>query len=645
MARVLPCLLTVILASVAFAQERPDSTRELQLIESTERSEDPLGLDESTGRELERAAARIRPTVSRPTLPAPLRGATLSSIPGVKETAHALDVELRQGAAHVRARMAFRSSARHPAELAYRFPLPPGAIVTRVIACIEARCASATPNDAGARYLAARARSGGGELPVLSAEPIDDGDGSALALRVAPVQSERELAIELEYVAEAPIRGGRARFRLPARGYDPNLAPTRLRTYTRELVELTPADELTYDAWSAQEISAVLGARALRSESHGSCGGVRCTLRYEAAPLATPVLRATWLLLDASPSMEGPARGRAQGALAALLAVLPEATSVRAFAFAARAEQVGLFRAGDAPLPALADALSRDLDGATHLAPVLLRPELARERPRIVVISDGVFDASASESEAQRRARSLGAELVLVQVGDGPARVRIGRTIDAAAEAEQTLHGAPLEPLMDALRQVTQREAKPGLTAGEQRVTTLAPKRNFGCASGDSVCFRIAARNVRWLADEGQGAGAIAALAYESSAREPPQSLTGMPAESVLSMLRTQLVPQARACLRSDRKGRGDYAVELTFHALFAQREAYEVRISGDIPKPLRGCLEALVPKLKVPLFTGRIRVKYPIHTEREPPPPVIELEPELDRTLERAFSGPHALP
>jgi hypothetical protein len=121
----------------------------------------------------------------------------------------------------------------------------------------------------------------------------------------------------------------------------------------------------------------------------------------------------------------------------------------------------------------------------------------------------------------------------------------------------------------------------------------------------------------------------------------PREADTGMPKESVLSMLRSQLVPRARACLRTDRRGRADYAVALTFHALFAQREVFESRVEGNVPAALRGCLDALLPGLTVPAFSGRIRVRYPIHTEREALPPVIELEPEVAEQLERTFGAP----
>jgi hypothetical protein len=114
-----------------------------------------------------------------------------------------------------------------------------------------------------------------------------------------------------------------------------------------------------------------------------------------------------------------------------------------------------------------------------------------------------------------------------------------------------------------------------------------------------------------------------------------------MPAESVLDMLRTQLVPKARACLREDRRGRADYAVAFAFRALFYRREVAEPAIEGKVPEPLRECLLALLPKLRVPAFSGGVRVRYPVHTDREAPPPVIELSPEVGESVRRAIATP----
>lgn len=668
MARVL--LAWMAFAAVAYpgaeasAESTPDPARELELIESTERSEDPLGIDDSTGAELERAAARLpRP---RATLPAANRGPALSAIDGVRESAHSVEVRLDQGLAFVTTRITLTSRAKHPAEVAYRLPLPLEAAVTSLMLCVEQRCRTATPRPVDMRGDLERAAAppvAGAPTPsaeaALHAEPLVDAEGVALGLRVAPLSPERPLVVEVHYVAEAAVRGGRARFRLPARGYDPNLAPTQVRVDSRTLSVEVPEGERTLDPWHELEMAArvKLDADSGRSVSvvRARCGGLACARRHEVAPLAEPELRPTRLLLDASPSMEGPARGRASTALAALLSTLPEDTPLHVLAFAARTADLGRFRAADVPLDALADALLRDLDAATRPS-LALRGADEREHdgaaPRIVVLSDGLFDPTPLEREALRKARSRGARLLLLAVGEHEPRFRdaFEVVVRVGELADRALHSGDLEPLNDALRVLASPLLERGLHAGEQRVEERRPRRSW-----------LPARDAHWLSfwlgrtgppvAWSTGAyelpkAAIAAVPYRGSPPpDAPPPATGLPAESVLSMLRSQLVPQARACLRSDRKGRGDYAVELTFHALFAHREVYEARVEGRIPLALRSCLEELLPKLRVPAFSGRIRVTYPIHTEREPPAPVIALEPEVSEKLERAFGRRPALP
>jgi len=52
----------------------------------------------------------------------------------------------------------------------------------------------------------------------------------------------------------------------------------------------------------------------------------------------------------------------------------------------------------------------------------------------------------------------------------------------------------------------------------------------------------------------------------------------------------------------------------------------YDARVLGALPRPLSACLDALLPTLRVPSFSGRVRVRYPIHTERELVPEAVEL-------------------
>ncbi|MDB4989874.1 MAG: hypothetical protein JWN04_5052 [Myxococcaceae bacterium] len=626
----------------------PDPGRELELIESTERSEDPLGIDDSTGKDLDRAAAQLPRPKPVVILPSPAQGAALSAIPGLRESAHVVRVKLAQGLAFVKVRLTLVSRARHAAEVAYRLPLPPRAVVTRVRVCAGESCSDAAPNPKPGLKLESRAGAS------IGAESIEDARGHAVSLRVAPVAPGASLDVELEYVSEAEWHGGRARFRLEARGYDPNLATTELHVEAPRLSQISPAAELSGDPWSPIDLSASLveTAGALRSTTSAPCGTGSCRREFEVSARAVAPPRPTWLMIDASPSMEGPARGRVGVVLAALLAVMPESTELRAFGFAARALELGRYRAGVAPLTTLADATLLELDAATQLstALALVRTDIARLRPRIVVLSDGLFDSSPREREALLLATRQGAETFLLALGDAEPRLMdaFSHTLLLGEVAEAASHDNDLSALEDAVAAVVAKALRNGQKAGEQRVREQRPEQDWPLRPGGAWLSHWLLRDrapPSFRSAESSETNFIAAIPYESFHAPPPTLDTALPKESVLSMLRSQLVPQARACLRSDRKGRANYAVGLAFRALFAQREVYEARVDGTIARELRACLESILPKLRVPAFSGRIRIRYPIHTEREEEPPVIELEPDVSRQLERAFSGPRALP
>jgi hypothetical protein len=671
-------------ATHASAQARPDATEELRLFESTERGLDPLGLDESTGKGLDEAARRLaaaRAKASPAPLPTPSRGEVLSSIEGVTESVHEVALKLEQGLAFVRVRMRFESRATLPAELAYRLPLPPDAAVSALRACQASRCVdarafareqgvdarergvdareqggSARPGPRAPRAdaksgapapAAAGTNAGGGGLqaggPELSATRISDARGSALALRAASVAKDAPLTIELEYVASAELRGGVARFRLPARGYDPRAAPARIALSAPGLSKLEPAAELTLDPWLPLAVRAELAEHPGRSAltTSARCGGSACARSFEASTAAPPSPRETWLLLDASPSMEGPARNRADLALAGLLAGLPEATPLRAFAFAARGQELSRSPAGSASLAMLSDALSAKLGAASRPGALLdlAKHELERARPRLVVVSDAKLDAAALRE--LRVLRERGAELWLIDVGGARPELRqvFEGVVSLARDAEAPGNG-DLAPLEEALRPLLGPRAGAGRRRGEQYVLERRPPApyvprpgepwlSFWLARATPLAFRSTTRAAERF---------IPSLPFEGLPAREQAPDTGMPRQSVLSMLRDQLVPQARGCLRTDRKGRADYAVSLIFHALFAEREAYDVRIEGKIPEPLRQCLAVVVQDLRIPSFSGRICVRYPIHTEREPEAPVVELEPEAAEQVERVI-------
>ncbi|HJL23268.1 MAG TPA: hypothetical protein RMH80_13640, partial [Polyangiaceae bacterium LLY-WYZ-15_(1-7)] len=109
-----------------------------------------------------------------------------------------------------------------------------------------------------------------------------------------------------------------------------------------------------------------------------------------------------------------------------------------------------------------------------------------------------------------------------------------------------------------------------------------------------------------------------------------------IPEETVLGMLRQRIVPVARGCFRRDRAGRTDYSVRAVFRFRLADREVIEADVEGEISDVLRACLLQAVDTLEVPRFSGTVVVRYPLYTERVPPPPTIVLEEEVLDVVDR---------
>lgn len=626
-------LACVLLSARSEAQTRaPDATRELKLLESTERGLDPLGLDESTGKELDEAARRLEEARRKAALvppPSAEVGNVLSAIPGVAEATFSQRVSLDQGLAFVRVAIRLESRAVHPAQVAYRLALPRGAAVSKVGVCKRGVCVQAGVGEARAALH--------GASPDVRASRIDDRNGAALSLLAASVEKGAPLELSVEYAAPAEVHGGSVRFWLPVRGYDPRIVEAMVEVSAGAGLAIeSPEGAVTLDpARGLWVVARLTKDVAIRTRS--SCGGAACSRTFEAAPLRPLLARETWLLLDASPSMEGNARNRADVLLSSLLATMPAESPLRVFAFGARAERLGSFVAQAAPLKPLSDALTRDLGSATRPGSVL-GAEPLRARPLVLLVSDAKLDATALRSLSV--ARDKGAELWLLNVGDaGAGHKAFEGVIDVAPLWAETFGDGGSEQLEALLRAPFSRRAGQ-VRKGEQRVREQAKDKLVPRSSDTWLSFWLSrAAPVSFTSARHDGAY-IAAPPFIAAPPPAPAADTGMPKESVLSMLRTQLIPQARGCLRSDRKGRADYAVQVTFHALFAEREAYDVRVEGKIEEALRGCLLDVVERLRVPAFTGRIRVRYPIYTEREQVAPVIELVPEAEREVDRVIRG-----
>jgi hypothetical protein len=110
-------------------------------------------------------------------------------------------------------------------------------------------------------------------------------------------------------------------------------------------------------------------------------------------------------------------------------------------------------------------------------------------------------------------------------------------------------------------------------------------------------------------------------------------------------MLRQRIMPVARGCFRRDRAGRPDYQVRAVFEFELAEREVVSADVTGKIAEELRACLLAAVDQLAVPRFTGRVLVRYPLVTEREPLPSQIELTPHTAERVDSLIGRPEPVP
>ncbi len=630
---------------------------ELRLIESTERNLDPLGLDEATGRALDDAARAIQPKK----VPDPLAesGDVLTAVAGVFESAHDVHIKLEAGLAFVDQIIELSNRSSRAADAAYRLRVPDDAVLWAVRVCLATRCregARSADRELDGylkRPLGAEAATND-DAPSVAVATIREGAHRAFSIYVGPLRS-KPVSLHLSYVSAAPLHGGRVRFTLPARGFDPRLAPTKIQVKSSDLSEVGARPAALADPSLTIDVSGALKphARMLMHRARSICRGAPCSREFRAGPPEPVSSRETWLVIDASPSMEGVARSRVPVVIAAVLSLLPDATPVRAFAFAARGEDLGHWPAIEAPLAKLSDAVLSDLGAATHLSSALgpIHDGALRQKPRVIVLSDGALDPSPREQLALERVRQTGAELALVALGEQEPALRVSQLFRRSAGsvhitklADGALSPEGLEVLSESLVTLLSPRAASGLRAGEGLVTERQALREKPGPEGDDWLPAWLARgqsSFAYVAATPERSSAISARAYLDIAPSAPIDTTGLPKESVLDLLRTQLVPQARACLRSDRQGRADYSVGVTFRFLIARRETSDVAIDGDAKGPLRECLFAILPRLRMPWFTGTLRVRYPIHTEREPAPPVIELDRDAAREVDRVIGEP----
>lgn len=702
------------------------------LVHSDPFSNDPIGVDaQSDLHRIPVPRASGTPTVDLtrgPTPPSvePIAGAALVAIPAIREVDHEVTVRLEEGLAYGETRMRFVSRSRLRAEVQYRLAMPEGAELASLTVCAGEACTTGVPRAASGALSpyddAVRARptdASGARAPIGSARAVRDAKGHAFLVRAAPIAPEGgELRVTVGWVARAPVRGGVARLVIPARGQDPRAAPAVVRVTATDL--LNPAAEgsasaVELDPWIDAQITAhaPTGAPLVASATSFSCEGRRCArLRVVAGPRRGAPVDLV-VLVDASPSMEGPARGRVGAAVATLLASAPPGSRVRAAAFGARAEAIieDPVAVEDAPLLPFARAAMMELGASTRFESAwplakrwLVRQREATLEPLVVLVGDGNVAASAAFDSAAVEARRARVRVAVVNLADREttgalealARATGGVTVAAANEADLASRGRDAARLEEVLAPIFAPKAASDVVVRlDGRRISLGPLRageeivwigSLGRARVASIGAGIARARTRLARDDTasalagfvpgaaetellalsaaappvppdqrcdpRGPGRLAggvnddlrpiafasrrACGNSTAAERAPSEGRGVPANTVLTMLRQRVVPVARQCFRRDRAGRADYSVRATFVFRLGDREVLDARLDGEIDPLLRQCLLEAVHDLDVPRFTGVVLVRYPLYTEREQRPPVIELEPEVAREVDR---------
>ncbi|MEQ9647954.1 MAG: hypothetical protein RLO52_20850, partial [Sandaracinaceae bacterium] len=168
---------------------------------------------------------------------------------------------------------------------------------------------------------------------------------------------------------------------------------------------------------------------------------------------------------------------------------------------------------------------------------------------------------------------------------------------------------------------------------------TCTPQGTFRDADAPvPVGTRLALADTRRCDQPVIGDGAEAS-APEVEAADQPERIarlarhadqSGLPARSLLHLLRQRIVPVARGCFRDDRRGRAAYQTRATYSFRLADREIIDAEVQGRLSDALRQCLERAIDDLEVPPFEGTVSVRYPLYTRAVERPPTLTLDADV---------------
>ncbi len=328
--------------------------------------------------------------------------------------------------------------------------------------------------------------------------------------------------------------------------------------------------------------------------------------------------RRTVVVIDRSPSMDGPAEGRVAPLLAGLLDTASPDRLVR-FGYL----RGGLIiEPGFVPVQALgslrslmhpADPSDAWLRATTETAALSeLFDSGIRRGDQVLLVSDGALHLSPQSRTFFRQAAQRGVAVHILNLDL--------HTVDPKLERWVETTGGDVREI--------------GLR------WNLVPRHLLdGYVRG--ALYRPPATSQKVARRGGWKGAALADLAAQVRALQQPTKSLGVPAESALRILREQLVPAARLCLRKERRGRTGHSRRATFEFELTRQEIEGLRVKGKLPSELHRCLYEAAAKLTVPRFEGRVRVRYPIYTEALKVPPTVELRSETRALLDDLMGAP----
>jgi len=626
-------------------------------------------------------------------------GDVLTAIPGVRESGHATHVRIEDGLAYVEEEMRFVSSARWDAEVRYRLPVPADAAASGVEVCLGERCRQSAhdPSDAFDDVLRARPASESeprspiarlqteDDALLLSAAPVVRDE--TLVVKVRYVAPAPVFGGVVRFVL--PARGHDMRVARSEVTFETNLlAPTLQGAPTSD-------SALILDAWVPTQLGATLRSGGVDGTATSfPCGDARCArFRIVAGPRSGRASEVV-LALDASPSTQGPARGAMARAFATLLSSMPSGSRVRVAAFAGRAEILVAEprEPFDVPATSISSALDRELGATTRIEALFAALGDLPRGTHVILLGDGGLTESDAQLASARRAERRGVRLSVLNLAGRPTlrplREMVTRLGGANLELPPDLEGRALEErlapvFMPVVADRVRVRSADGwvdlgeLRAGEERtwIGRVDRRSELRAAdlrvrvghdeapllaglglrqSGQPLDFSAIAGDARATASDtchprgpsrrpgGLSTDASPIALATPRTCEPPEPTPpprrlgrGMPAESVLRLLRQRLIPSARACFRRDRAGRADYSVHARYELTLADREVVRAEVRGEITDVLRACLTDAVDTLDVPRFEGAIVLRYPLYTERAPRPPTIELHDDVAAAID----------